>query len=359
MGGSCADLVKRVDSDSTGSPVGRSCFASKIGLIMIQNDELLLAARECLQSEIEAMTALKCRIDPAFLRAVRLILDCPGKVLVCGVGKSGLIGRKISATLSSTGTISGFLHPAEAMHGDLGMVAPRDVVILITKSGATAELLRIVPSLRELNCSLIGILGNMNSQLARLVDVSLDASVAREADPCNVAPTSSALVALALGDALTSALMVARKFTLKDYARYHPGGQLGRSLLMTVRDVMHVGDRVAWVAEEDTVKEVVLAMSRYPLSAACVVDKSRGLLGLITDGDLRRVLRDHDDIRQVRVKDVMTRNPITVAPDARLRDALKLMEERVSQISVLPVMESGCCLGLVRIHDIYTPGNGL
>ena len=300
------------------------------------------------------------RLDGSLERALDVILARPGKVVVSGLGKSGLIGQKIAATLCSTGTSAVFLHPSDALHGDLGVYSPGDVTILISKSGATAELVRLVPILREFRSPLIGILGNLRSPLGSLVDVALDGSVATEADPCNIVPTSSAVVALSLGDALASALMVARKFTLEDYARLHPGGQLGRNLLLKVRDVMHQGEAVAWVRSHQTLKEVVIEMTRHPLGAACVVANGNTLEGLVTDGDLRRALQELDDIRTVKAEDIMCRRPTSVHPDAALREALQLMEDRPSQISILPVIDDDArCLGLIRIHDIYTGGPGL
>lgn len=317
----------------------------------------ITSARATLECEAKSILQAAERLDLSLSRAVELVLKHPGKLVVTGMGKSGLVGQKIASTLCSTGTSAVFLHPSEAVHGDLGVYSPGDVSILISNSGATAELIRLVPILRQLNSPLIGILGNMNSPLAKAVDVVLDGSVQREADPCNIAPTASAVVALALGDALASALMVARNFTLEDYARRHPGGQLGRNLLLAVRDVMHTGNQVAWASEKDSLKELVVAMTQHPLGAACVVDGEHCLLGLITDGDLRRALRNHDDIRSLVAREIMTAKPTTIAPDVRLRDALMLMEDRPSQISVLPVVEGNCCLGLVRIHDIYTPSS--
>jgi arabinose-5-phosphate isomerase len=319
----------------------------------------LAAARAALQCEVECLQTAAGRLDHRLVRAVEIILDGPGKVVVSGLGKSGLVGQKIAATLCSTGTPSVFLHPADALHGDLGVYSPGDPTILISNSGATAELLRLMPLLRQFDSPLIGILGSLNSPMAGQVDVVLDGSVAREADPSNIAPTSSAVVAMALGDALASALIRARNFTLDDYARYHPAGQLGRNLLLTVRDVMHRDAAVGWIKSNDPMKQIVLAMTSHPLGAACVVSEDGRLEGLITEGDLRRALQAHDDIRPLKARDIMTVNPTTISPDARLREALHLMENRPSQISVLPVAEaSGRCLGLVRIHDIYHPGLG-
>lgn len=313
----------------------------------------LAAARHAMECEAASVLNAAKRLDGSLSRAMDLILAHPGKLIVTGMGKSGLVGQKIASTLCSTGTSAVFLHPSEALHGDLGVYSPGEVSIIISNSGTTGELIRLVPILRGLNSPLIGIVGNTNSPLARAMDVVLDGTVGREADPCNIAPTASAIVALALGDALASALMVARDFTLEDYARRHPGGQLGRSLLLTVRDVMHAGERVAWVNATASVKEVVMAMTQHPLGAACVVGSEHRLLGLITDGDLRRALQNYDDIRLLSAREIMTVRPTTIDPEVRLRDALRLMEDRPSQISVLPVVETERCLGLVRIHDIY------
>ena len=315
----------------------------------------LSSARVTMECEAEAIKCAARRLDGGVSKAVEMILASSGKVVVSGVGKSGLVGQKIAATLTSTGTKAFFLHPSEALHGDLGVYSPGDVSILISNSGATAELVKLVPLLRQFHSPLIGILGNVNSPLGKHVDVVLDGTVGQEADPCNIVPTSSAVVAMALGDALGSALMVARKFTLEDYARLHPGGQLGRNLCLTVRDVMHQGDAVAWVHARKSLKEVVIEMTRHPLGAACVVGNENKLEGMITDGDVRRALQNHDDIRSVAAADIMCRKPTTIHPHASLKDALQLMEDRPSQISVLPVLEEGRCIGLVRIHDIYTP----
>lgn len=308
-----------------------------------------------MQSEADAIASAAARLGIEFERAVELILGHAGKVVVTGIGKSGRVGQKIVSTLASTGTPAVFLHPAEAVHGDLGVYAPEDPTILISKSGATAELLRIVDVLRGFRSPLIGILGNPCSPLARQVDVVLDASVKSEADPHNLAPTASAAVAMAIGDALAITLMEARKFTPEDFAVFHPAGQLGRNLSHTVRQAMHPADRAVCVRPADPLKQVVIAMTARPLGGACVVDENGALVGLITDGDLRRALRAHDDIRGLRALDVMTPKPVTIQPGATLHEALQLMENRPSQISVLPVVDaaSGCCVGLLRLHDIY------
>jgi arabinose-5-phosphate isomerase len=314
-------------------------------------------ARAVLQAEAQALAAVADRLDHNLTKAVELLLKHAGKVVVSGIGKSGHIGQKIAATLASTGTPAVFLHAAEAVHGDLGIYTPGDPSILISKSGSTAELLRLIPVLRQFQSPLIAIVGNLNSPMAKQADVVLDARVDREADPLNLAPTCSTTVALALGDALAVALMMARRFTDQDFARYHPAGQLGRNLWLKVADVMHENNAVAWVKPETPLRQVIIAMSQRPLVAACVVDDEFQLLGIITDGDLRRALLAHEDIRLLHAADCMMRQPTTINPEASLRDATRLMEDRPSQISVLPVVDlrSRRCLGLIRIHDIYQP----
>ena len=305
--------------------------------------------------EAESISGAAGRLDGGFCEAVQLILEHPGKVVVTGIGKSGHIGRKIGATLCSTGTPAVYLHPAEAAHGDLGVCSPGDPVLLLSKSGTGRELIELTQRLRELGSPLIGIIGDLASPLARQMDAVLDASVSREADPANLAPTASAAVALALGDALAVALMQARNFTAEDFHRCHSGGLLGAGLRLKVRQAMHTGDEAACIRPEDSLKQVVIAMTVHPLGAACVLTADGRLAGLITDGDLRRALEKHDDIRTLCAADVMTASPVAVAPDERLLDALRLMEDRPSQISVLPVVapEGGSCLGILRLHDIY------
>ena len=319
-----------------------------------QRAQWLAAARKAMETEAQAILAASGRLDQNLIRAVELILGHSGKLVVTGLGKSGHIARKIVATLQSTGTPAVFLHPTEAAHGDLGVCQAGDSVLMISKSGATAELLDLLPPLREFKAAFIGILGNPSAPLAREMDVVLDAGIAREADPEGFTPTASSAAALALGDALAIALMQARSFTAEDFSRFHAGGQLGRNLRIRAGDVMHRGDEVAWVKPEDSLKHVVIAMSQHPLGAACVVSSAGLLTGLITDGDVRRALQDHDDIRTLRASDVMTPRPSTLSPDTLLHEALAFMEDRPSQISVVPVVDgSGMCLGLLRLHDIY------
>jgi arabinose-5-phosphate isomerase len=294
-------------------------------------------------------------LGAAFERAVSLILDSSGKTVTSGMGKSGFVARKLAATLCATGTPAAFLHPAEAVHGDLGLLEPGDVVVLISKSGSTEELVRLLPRLQQAGVARIGLLGNVESPLAQGCDAVLDASVEHEGDPHNLVPAASAIVATALGDALAVALMEARQFSPEDFGVFHPGGQIGRNLRLRVRDAMHA--EVARVAAGEALRDVVIAMTKLPLGAACVVSPEGLMVGLITDGDLRRALERHDDIRGLTAADVMTARPLSIGPEALLREALLLMENRPRQLSVLPVVsEGGEVMGLIRLHDVYRVG---
>jgi arabinose-5-phosphate isomerase len=321
----------------------------------VREAEWLKVAQTTLEIEAKAIEAASTRLDGNLTRAIDILLNSTGKVMISGIGKSGHIAQKIAATFCSTGTPSVFMHATDAIHGDLGVYTPGDPTILISNSGTTAELVNLIPILRQFKSPLIAIVGKLNSVLSREADVVLDSSVAIEADPLGIVPTSSAIVALALGDALAAALMQARGFTEQDFIRFHPGGQLGRNLWLHVSDVMHRAKEVAWVSPETSLKEVVIAMTQHPLGATCVVDDEFHLLGFITDGDVRRALQVYDDIRSLHAKDVMTTRPVSILANATLKQAVHLMEDRPHQISVLPVQdpESNCCLGLIRIHDIY------
>ena len=319
----------------------------------------LEAAREAMRVESQAIASAAERLDGSLTAAVKLIAGHGGNMVVMGVGKSGHVARKVAATLCSIGIRAVFLHPVEALHGDLGIYAPGDPTLFVSKSGSTAELLQVAHLLRSLPSPLIGILGNPAGPLAAELDVVLDASVRRESDPDSLLPTASSVVALSVGHALTIALMRARGFTAERFGALHPAGQLARNLSLTVGEAMHGRGEVGSVAEDTPVKQVVIAMTRFPLGAACVVAHDGLLLGLITDGDLRRALEAHDDIRSLHACDVMTRHPATIGPEAKLLEALRLMEDRPSQISVLPVVDgAGAWLGLVRLHDIYRTGRG-
>jgi len=325
----------------------------------MNDEEDLKIARSVLNTEAESILKAAKNIDSNFKSAID-ILDSPNrKIIVTGIGKSGHLGKKISATFCSTGSPSCFLHPAEAVHGDLGIHQKGDPVIFLSNSGSTPELLSLEPVLRKRNAQIVGILGKTESKLASKVDVALDASVTIEADPLGIVPTASFAVAASLGDAIASALMKRKNFSENDYAITHPAGQLGRNLILKVEDVMHKPNKIACIKQNTSVKDVVLKMSTFPLGAACVIDESKGLVGVITDGDLRRALQKFEDIRDIEAKRIMTPNPITVSPNISLGEALKVMEDRKSQVSILPVVGNlkDCILGLIRIHDIYGPGN--
>lgn len=318
------------------------------------DSSLLQSARQVLLAEARALEAASLRLDGEFDRAVDLLAAHAGKVLVTGIGKSGIIAQKIAATFCSVGQPAVFLHPVEALHGDLGLYTPGDPTVVVSRSGNTAELLRLVTQLKAVASPVIGILGAPQSSLGALMDVVLDASVRAEADPNNLAPTASASVAMGLGDALAIGLIERRGFTPADFARFHPAGQLGRNLLLRVSEVMHPLAQVAAAAAADPLRQVVIAMTSRPLGAACVLDSEGRLAGLVTDGDVRRALRQHDDIRGVVAGDVMTARPATILPGASVHEALRKMEDRGSQISVLPVVdEAGLCVGLLRLHDLY------
>ncbi len=312
-------------------------------------------ASNILKAEAQELINVADRIDKSVVKAAKIILKHDGKVVVCGVGKSGLIGQKIVATFCSTGTQAVFLHASDALHGDLGIYHPGDPTILISKSGATDEVVRLIPLLREFKSPLIGIIGNNDSPLADKVDVVLDSTVSSEADPLGVVPTNSTTVTMAIGDALAAVLMTAKNFNQEDFARFHPGGNLGRRLKLQVKDVMTPIDKVAVVPPKQSIKETILLMTKKPQGAAIVSDSSKKLIGLITDGDLRRGFAQNGNINELVVSDVINKNPIYIYSNARLQDAVSLMEDRISQISVLPVLDNknDKCVGLLRLHDIY------
>jgi arabinose-5-phosphate isomerase len=308
-----------------------------------------------LLSETAALAELAEKLSGDFAAATRLLLDNKGKVVLSGVGKSGLVAQKIAATFCSTGTPAIFLHSADAVHGDLGVFHPGDPAILVSKSGATAEVLRLVPTIKHFGSPIIAITCNAKSPLGRQADAVIEIPVRAEADPLGLVPTTSALLTLAVGDALAAALMVERGFQAADFARFHPAGQLGRNLLLTVGEVMHPIGRIAAVGPDAPLRELVIAMTEFPLGAACVLDPQGLLAGLVTDGDLRRALRQTADLSAKTAGDVMTRNPVRAAPGMSLGNAAQLMEARASQLSVLPVTDPDGlrCVGLIRIHDIY------
>ena len=291
-------------------------------------------------------------IDQDIQSAAELIINNSGKVVVCGLGKSGLIGQKIVATLCSTGTRSVYMHAAEAIHGDLGIYNPGDPTILISKSGNTEELVRLVPILKEFQSPLIAIVGNMDSFIAKNSDIVLNGTVEKEIDPLGVVPTTSSLVALAIGDALASVLMVQRGFDKKDFARNHPGGELGKQLALKVESVMHPLNDVAQIDKNDSISSCASKMTKKPLGAALHLDNDR-LKGIVTEGVLRKSIASTSDLSNS-ILDFINNNPISINPSISILDAMKVMEDRHSQISCLPVIDSdGKCLGLVTLHDLY------
>jgi arabinose-5-phosphate isomerase len=308
-------------------------------------------ARSVLAIEADAVRALGSRLDSGFLDAVGLILACRGRVVVTGVGKSGHIARKIASTLASTGTPAFFLHAAEASHGDLGMITRDDVVLALSNSGQSDELLTVIPLIKRQGAKLIAVTGNPESPLAKEADAHLDAGVAQEACPLNLAPTASTTAALALGDALAVALLDARGFDEEDFARAHPGGALGRKLLTHVSDVMRAGEAVPSVAESASFFDVLLEMSRKGMGMAAVVDSAGKVLGIYTDGDLRRTLERKPDVRSLKVIDIMKRDPRAIAPDKLAAEAVELMERhRINQLLV--VSDDGRLVGALNTHDL-------
>ncbi len=312
---------------------------------------LLQLARDTLDIEAAALQGLKTRLDQRFVRAVEMVLGVKGRVVVTGMGKSGHIGRKIAATLASTGTPAMFVHPAEASHGDLGMIQPVDLVLAISNSGESDELVAILPVLKRQGVPLIAMTGGLQSSLARHADVVLDSSVEKEACPLNLAPTASTTAQLALGDALAVALLDARGFRPEDFARSHPGGSLGRRLLTHVSDVMRSGDAVPRVAPEASFSELMQEMSRKGLGASAVVDAAGRPVGVFTDGDLRRLIEKGLDLRALRAGEVMHAAPRTVLRDALAVEAAELMEQhRIT--SILVVDSEGLLCGALNSNDL-------
>ena len=314
-------------------------------------DQALHLARETFDIEASALRGLAARVDARFVQAVQRVLQTTGRVVVMGMGKSGHIGRKIAATLASTGTPAFFVHPAEASHGDLGMVTGQDLVLAISNSGESGELTALLPVLKRLGVPLIAMTGGLNSTLARHADLTLDCSVEREACPMNLAPTASTTAQLAMGDALAVVLLDARGFRPEDFARSHPGGALGRKLLTHVSDVMRSGDAVPRVLPEASFSELMREMSAKGLGSAAVVDGAGQVLGIFTDGDLRRRIEAGADLRTATAAQVMHATPRRIAPDALAVNAAEMMETH-GITSVLVVGEGGTLEGVVHIRDL-------
>lgn len=313
--------------------------------------------RETLLQEADEIQRLAERLDPSFESAAKTILECKGRVVTTGIGKAGDIAKKASATLSSTGTPSFFLHPADALHGDLGMVLPGDVVVMFSNSGETEELLRIFPPLRQIGATTILITGKPDSTAAKNSDLVLDTSVTREACPYNLAPTTSTTVMLALSDALALAVMKARNFTQDDYARFHPSGALGRRLLLKVCDSMRKGEDVPFVALETPLPDVLRAITKAGAGAAIVSNENRNLLGIITDGDVRRYLSSNPAaFLESRAEQVMTKTPKNVPADMLAVEALELFESLPQKIGEMPVLDGERVVGLVMLKDLVRLG---
>ncbi len=311
-------------------------------------------ALNVLKIELEAIGKLKKRIDSHFLRSVEMIINTEGSVVLTGMGKSGLIARKISATMASTGTPSFFLHPAEASHGDLGMVKSGDMVIAISNSGETEELIKILPILKRMGIPVIAITGKKDSTLATYAEETLDISVEKEACPLNLAPTASTTVTLVLGDMLAVTALKEKGFREEDFALYHPGGSLGKKLLLTVGDIMVTGDDIPAVKAGTTLKEAIYEISSKGKGLTTVVDDNGVLLGLFTDGDFKRFLKDNDSLKGVKMKDVMVKNPKTISEDRMAAYALKMMED--FNITSLVVTEGKAVKGVLHMHDILKAG---
>lgn len=314
-----------------------------------------MLAERVVDIEASAVTGLKRYLDTQFEQACELLLQCQGRVIVIGMGKSGHIGGKIAATLASTGTPSFFVHPGEASHGDLGMITAQDVVLAISNSGETEEVLAIAPLIKRRGVSLVSMTGHPDSTLAQLSDVHVCIAVEQEACPLGLAPTSSTTATLVMGDAIAVALLHARGFTADDFAMSHPGGSLGRRLLLRISDIMHTGDRMPLVLPSATLSEALLEMSRKGLGMTGIADSQQRLLGIFTDGDLRRILDQRIDVHQTRIDQVMTHQPVTIQPDVLAAQGLKLMEDRKIN-GLFVVDEHGIAHGALNMHDLLKAG---
>ncbi len=319
------------------------------------SDEFIAAGQRTVRMELEAIDALTARIDDDFVKACKLILSCNGRTIVTGMGKSGHIGKKIAATLASTGTPAFFVHPGEASHGDLGMITRNDLVIAISNSGSSAEVITLLPLLKRMGIPLISMTGNPGSPLAQSADVHLDISIECEACPLDLAPTSSTTVTLVMGDALAVALLEARGFTANDFAFSHPGGALGRKLLLKVEDIMHAGTDLPRVSKDTTLSQALVEMTEKGFGMTTIVSEQDQLIGVFTDGDLRRCVDQEIDIGSALIEDVMSRNPKTVHQSMLAAEALRLMED--NKITALVVEDDQHHpVGLIHMHDILRAG---
>ncbi|MCH8304589.1 MAG: KpsF/GutQ family sugar-phosphate isomerase [Candidatus Marinimicrobia bacterium] len=312
-------------------------------------------AKEVIRVEADAIAALSSRIDGNFVDAVELVFECKGRVIVTGVGKSGLVARKIAATLASTGTSAFFIHAAEGLHGDLGVVREEDVILIVTKSGETSEISALIPQLRNIGVKLITITGTLDTSLTRVSDIVLDASVKEEACPHDLAPTASSTAALVMGDALAVALLERRGFTMEDFASIHPGGNLGKKLLTRMEDLMYTGDHLPIMQEDSLFKDVILEMNRKRFGAVCIVDDKGKLKGIITEGDLRREIEKGEAILQSKASESMSTKPKVVSGQTLAVDALALLE-KFNILQLITVDEDGKPIGMIHLHDLLDAG---
>ncbi len=315
--------------------------------------DIIKYAKKVFDIQIEELEKVKNKIDLELEKVAKEILVCKGKVVITGIGKSGLIGKKIVATLASTGTYATFMNAAEGLHGDLGMIHPDDIVIAISNSGNSDEVVSIIPSIKKIGATLIAMTGNKNSKLGIESRYILDIGVEQEACPMNLAPTSSTTAALVMGDALATVLTSLKEFKPENFAIYHPGGSLGRRLLTKVSDLMHPIDGVAIVRIEDNIEKVILQMTNNPLGIACV-EENKEIVGIITEGDIRRALLNSKDFFSYKSADIMTKSFTSVQNDIMAIEALEIMENRDGKISVVPVIENKKLIGVVRIHDLLS-----
>jgi arabinose-5-phosphate isomerase len=316
-----------------------------------ETDKLISLGKAVIETETEGLSRLSSRIDKNFAAACKIILACQGRTIVTGMGKSGHIGSKIAATFASTGTPSFFIHPGEASHGDLGMITTNDVVLALSNSGETEEILSLLPVIKRLGVPLIALIGKQNSSLAQNATVHIDVSVAREACPLGLAPTASTTAALAMGDALAIALLEARGFSKEDFALAHPGGSLGRKLLLRVFDIMHTGTQMPTVTNLTLLKDTLVEMSGKGLGTAIIIDQNMHVCGIFTDGDIRRALDKGVDIKSAIINDYMTANCMTIPSSILAAEALKLMEDH--KINALPVVdENHVLIGIINMHDL-------
>lgn len=352
-------IVKSSGNTATVSKAIQHQNESQLNKKQVDKQKIISIGLSVLETEATAIRNLAPQIDDKFVLACQIILNCSGRVVVTGIGKSGHIGRKIAATLASTGTPSFFLHPAEALHGDFGMVTEQDVVLALSHSGETEEIITLLPLIKRLNIPIITLTGNKESTLASLASVNLNVAVHQEACPLGLAPTSSTTAALAMGDALALALIEARGFTANDFAKSHPGGRLGRRLLLKIEDIMHKGDAVPKVLESAFLAEAIIVMTqkRLGFTAIVSVEDSETLIGIFTDGDLRRVIERNLDLHRTPINEVMTRKCKTISTGTLAVEAITIMEKPPLSF-VLPVLEdkSNKLVGALNMHDIFKAG---